>query len=459
MSPSGCRGRGGECRGRWPESANFAALGRDFNPAAGTGPGRAATLPLRRRLAAADARRSGGGAATRSTDAPRTKASRRSARPVTLHVATRKGLWTLRATPRAAAGSSPVRSFLGHIVHHAGARSARRPHAARRGAAPATSGRRSSARPTAAARWKEARQPPAFAKARRRAAARVDHTFWLTPGPRDRAGRLVRRHLAAGPVPLRRRRRDLGSRSPASTSDPQYREWMGDGAGRHAGRRRSCTRSSSTRAMPRTCTSACPSGGVLRVDRRRRRPGGRSIAALEVVEGFRPDPTAEHGHDPHCVRLRPGNPDRLYQQNHCGIYRLDRPARRLGAHRHGDAEDGRRHRLPAGRCIRATPDTAWVFPMDGTDVWPRTSPGGTPGRLRARATAARTWQRQDDGPAGDAGVVDGQAPGHDAPTRGEPVGVYFGTTSGELWASRDEGADLAAASRATCPHIYAVEAA
>ena len=28
------------------------------------------------------------------------------------------------------------------------------------------------------------------------------------------------------------------------------------------------------------------------------------------------------------------------------------------------------------------PDTAWVFPMDGTDVWPRTSPDGQPGGVR-----------------------------------------------------------------------------
>ena len=27
------------------------------------------------------------------------------------------------------------------------------------------------------------------------------------------------------------------------------------------------------------------------------------------------------------------------------------------------------------------PDTAWVFPMDGTNVWPRTSPDG---QARAR---------------------------------------------------------------------------
>jgi hypothetical protein len=31
-------------------------------------------------------------------------------------------------------------------------------------------------------------------------------------------------------------------------------------------------------------------------------------------------------HDPHCVQLHPQQPDVLYQQNHCGIYRLQRPA-------------------------------------------------------------------------------------------------------------------------------------
>src|SRR5262249_16465298 len=41
---------------------------------------------------------------------------------------------------------------------------------------------------------------------------------------------------------------------------------------------------------------------------------------------FLPDPNAEFGHDPHCVRLHPLQPDRLYQQNHCGIYRMDRPS-------------------------------------------------------------------------------------------------------------------------------------
>jgi len=99
---------------------------------------------------------------------------------------------------------------------------------------------------------------------------------------------------------------------------------------------------------------------------------------------------------------------------------------------------------------------AWVFPMDGTSVWPRTSPQGRPAAYVTR-NAGRTWQRQDNGlPADQAWwTVKRQAMTADA---ADPLGVYFGTTSGELWASRDEG------QRWTCiarhlPEIYAVEAA
>ena len=39
----------------------------------------------------------------------------------------------------------------------------------------------------------------------------------------------------------------------------------------------------------------------------------------------------------------------------------------------------------------------------------------------------------------------------------EPVGVYFGTTSGELWASSNEGARWGCIAR-HLPEIYSVEA-
>ena len=40
----------------------------------------------------------------------------------------------------------------------------------------------------------------------------------------------------------------------------------------------------------------------------------------------------------------------------------------------------------------------------------------------------------------------------------DPVGLYFGTTSGELWGSRDEGGQWACIAQ-HLPEIYAVEAA
>jgi len=100
-------------------------------------------------------------------------------------------------------------------------------------------------------------------------------------------------------------------------------------------------------------------------------------------------------------------------------------------------------------------DTAWVFPMDGSTVWPRTSPGGIPAAYVTR-NGGKTWQRAASGlPERRAWwTVKRQAMAADA---NDPVGLYFGTTSGELWSSRDEGR------RWTCiaahlPEIYAVEA-
>jgi hypothetical protein len=40
---------------------------------------------------------------------------------------------------------------------------------------------------------------------------------------------------------------------------------------------------------------------------------------------FFPNADVEYGQDPHRVTQHPLHPDRLYQQNHCGIYRMHRP--------------------------------------------------------------------------------------------------------------------------------------
>jgi photosystem II stability/assembly factor-like uncharacterized protein len=89
-------------------------------------------------------------------------------------------------------------------------------------------------------------------------------------------------------------------------------------------------------------------------------------------------------------------------------------------------------------------------------VWPRTSPGGRPAAYVTR-DAGRTWQRQDRGlPAAQAWLtVLRQAMAAD---ERRPVGVYFGTTSGELWGSSDEGEQWRSLAR-HLPHVYSLEVA
>ncbi|MCG8591325.1 MAG: glycosyl hydrolase [Proteobacteria bacterium] len=165
---------------------------------------------------------------------------------------------------------------------------------------------------------------------------------------------------------------------------------------------------------------------------------GESWAPLNAgsVADFAPDPNPEFGQDPHCVRQHPLAPDVLYQQNHCGIYRMHRPDGRW--ERIGDNMPREVGDIGFGIALHARdPDTAWVFPMDGTEVWPRTSPDGRPAVYVTR-DAGRSWQRQDEGlPREHAWyTVYRQALTADAH---DPVGVYFGTTCGEVWASQDEG--------------------
>jgi photosystem II stability/assembly factor-like uncharacterized protein len=95
----------------------------------------------------------------------------------------------------------------------------------------------------------------------------------------------------------------------------------------------------------------------------------------------------------------------------------------------------------------------WVFPMDGTDVWPRTSPDGKPAVFVSR-DAGESWTRCDVGLPPEAyWTVKRQAMTTDDR---DPVGVYFGTTCGEIWGSTDEGANWTRLAE-HLPEIYSVE--
>jgi len=382
----------------------------------------------------------------------RTPAARgRSApRRVVVLVATRKGAWFYHGDAARRTWRADGPHFLGHIISHL----VLDPRDGRTLLAAAKTGHLGPTvfRSTDLGRtWKEAARPPAFAKVPEGEKGRaVDHTFWLTP-----AGVAEPNVWYAGTSPQGLFRSEDGGVSwqPFSgiNDDPQYRTWMGtvqdgtpDGPKLHS--------IIVDPRDPKHLYFAMSGGGVHEsVD------GGRSFAplvkGLETVEGF--DAAEVTFHDPHCVRLCPSNPDRLYQQNHCGIYRLDRPSTewvRIGKRmpkRVGDIG------FPMVVHPRDA-DTAWVFPMDGSTVWPRTSPDGIPAAYVTR-NGGKSWQRLDAGlPASQAWwTVKRQAMTADAQ---DPVGLYFGTTSGELWASRDEGGRWTCMAR-HLPEIYAVEAA
>jgi hypothetical protein len=298
--------------------------------------------------------------------------------------------------------------------------------------------------------WKEASKPPAFPKAKNGEKGRVvDHTFWLTPGHASETGVW---YGGTSPQGLFRTEDGGDTWAPVTgfNDHPNYSKWTGgeqdgtpDGPKLH-----------SIIVDPRDAKHlyiGMSSGGVFESTDR-----GANWLPLNAgcLAEFHPDKYPEYGHDPHCVRMHPLAPDILYQQNHCGIYRMDRKEgrwERIGDNMPKSVGD-------IGFPMELHPrkaDTCWVFPMDGTMVWPRTSPDGKPATYITR-NSGRSWQRQDKGlPPNQAWLtVKRQAMSADAH---QPVGVYFGTTSGEIWGSRNEGGNWNSIAR-NLPHIYAVEA-
>ena len=364
-----------------------------------------------------------------------------------LLVATRKGAWLFHTDAARRSWRVDGPHFLGHVISHV----VLDPRDRRTLLAAAKTGHLG---PTVfrsvdlGRTWKEAARPPAFPAAPPGEKGRaVDHTFWLTPGHPGEPGVW---YAGTSPQGLFRSGDGGVSWEPVAGVEGLLPAMGGEQDGTPDG-----PKLHSVLVDPRDPAHlylGMSSGGVHEsLDR------GASwrplIEGLEVVAGF--DVTQARFHDPHCVRLCPGAPDRLYQQNHCGIYRLDRPAtrwERVGRNMPRTVGD-----IGFGLVLHPRDaDTAWVFPMDGSDVWPRTSPGGKPAAYVTRS-GGRRWQRLDGGlPARQAWwTVKRQALAGDSR---DPVGLYLGTTQGELWGSRDEGRRWSCLAR-HLPEIYAVEAA
>ncbi len=168
-----------------------------------------------------------------------------------------------------------------------------------------------------------------------------------------------------------------------------------------------------------------------------------------VRADFNPEPNPVTGQCVHKFAAAAGQPETLYQQNHCGVYRTD---------------DGGEHwaeitlGLPSQFGFPLVtdprdPDTAWVIPLNGDDR----------GRYMPDASAAvwrthdrgQSWIRSGEGlPQENAYLsVLREAMARDTL---EPVGITFGTATGQLWQSVDAGVswDLVTAD---LPAIWSVE--
>ncbi len=92
--------------------------------------------------------------------------------------------------------------------------------------------------------------------------------------------------------------------------------------------------------------------------------------------------------------------------------------------------------------------------MDGTDVWPRTSPDGKPAIYKT-TDAGGTWNRMDKGFPSKEGYLTVLRQCLATDNENE-LGLYAGTTSGEIWSSTNEGESwLQIISH--LPKIYSVE--
>ncbi|HEV8402277.1 MAG TPA: sialidase family protein [Candidatus Limnocylindrales bacterium] len=184
------------------------------------------------------------------------------------------------------------------------------------------------------------------------------------------------------------------------------------------------------------------------------RDGGTSWEARNVGVrlGYDPGgPIPETGYCVHKFAMAAGEPDTLYQRNHNGVYRSDDGSQTWQEITGALPTDFGFSMVSHPR----DPATCWVIPLS-TPEEGRFMPDGHTAvwRTHDRGTS---WIRSDDGlPTHDAYMsVLREAMARDTL---DPVGITFGTATGQVWHSSDEGVSWRMITD-TLPEIWAVEAA
>ena len=149
-----------------------------------------------------------------------------------------------------------------------------------------------------------------------------------------------------------------------------------------------------------------------------------------VLADYQPDKYPEYGQCVHKLAINPTRPDVIFHQNHCGVYRSDDA---------GESWTDVRNNLPSRFGFAAAvdandPKRFYAAPLEGD--FARVAPNGH-FAVWGTDNAGKEWAPLDAGlPAvayydvlRDAMTTDQE----------DPCGLYFGTTTGQLYASRDQG--------------------
>ena len=144
---------------------------------------------------------------------------------------------------------------------------------------------------------------------------------------------------------------------------------------------------------------------------------------------YLPKPNVEVGHDPHLMLACKANPDVMWQQNHCGIFRT---VDQGGQWKKVSGANGYPHYGFALAIEEENPDEAWVIPAQSDEIRVAVD-------LRMSvcytADAGNSWIRQEAGlPGFNAfGIVLRHA------FAKEDALLVFGTNNGNLFLSEDKG--------------------
>ncbi len=160
---------------------------------------------------------------------------------------------------------------------------------------------------------------------------------------------------------------------------------------------------------------------------------------------YLPDPFSEYGHDPHFMVASPSNPDILWQQNHCGVFRSTNGGKTWQdiSQPNGPVKFGFPIAVDAH-----DPDTAWVVPGISDEMRMPVNQALFVGRTE---DGGQTWQELRKGLP--------QENAYDVVFRHaldiDEEQLAFGSTTGNLYYSSNRGDDWSCISH-NLPPIYSV---